>query len=201
MTGGEPVLLHQLGHRGGEIQQPEGIGDGAAGLAHTLGRLLLGHVIRLDEGSEAGGLLHGVQIFPLEVFNQGQLHDLAVVRLDDQHRHLVQTGLPGGAPAALTGDDLVVAGGQAADGDGLENAVGGDALRQIAQSVRVKLLSGLGGVGLHLGDGQGGDAAALALLQQGGGAAAHQGVQTPAQAGLAFFCHRVTLPLLVDCFT
>ena len=185
----------------GRPSRRRGVGHGGAGFAHPLGALLLRQAKVGHQLLEAGGLLHGVQILSLEVFNQGQLHDLAVVCLDDQHRHLVQTGLPGGAPAALTGDDLVVAGGQAADGDGLENAVGGDALRQIAQSVRVKLLSGLGGVGLHLGDGQGGDAAALALLQQGGGAAAHQGVQTPAQAGLAFFCHWVTLPLLVDCFT
>lgn len=83
MSGGELALFHQRPHRRGEPQQPQGIGHGAAGLAHALGRLLLGHVVIFNQRLKPGGLLHGVEVLPLEIFDHGQLCGLSVIRLHD----------------------------------------------------------------------------------------------------------------------
>ena len=108
MSAGEPPVLHHGPHGGTQLQQAHGVGYGGPGLAHPLGRLLLGHVVLLHQRLVALSLLHGVQILPLEVLDHGQLHGLAVVGLDDDGRHLRQTRHPGGPPAPFAGDDLIV---------------------------------------------------------------------------------------------
>ena len=89
MAGGEFALFHQLADGGRQSQQPQGVGDGAAGFAHPLGRLLLSHVVVFNEGLETSGFLHGVQVLSLEVFDHGQLSGLAIVGLDDDGGHLL----------------------------------------------------------------------------------------------------------------
>ena len=150
MAGGELALFHQLPYGGGQAQQAQGIGDGAAGFAHLLGGFLLGHVIGLDQGLETGGFLHGIQVLPLEVFDHGQLGGLPVVGFDDDHRHLLEPRDPGGPPAALTGNDLVIAGGKLAHRQRLDDTVFTDGVRQFCQRGLVKGLPGLGGTALHL---------------------------------------------------
>ena len=53
-----------------------------------------------------------------------------------------------GAPAALSGDDLIVAGRKAADRQRLDDAVLADGIGEILQSVFVKVVARLIGVGL-----------------------------------------------------
>ena len=88
VSAGEPPVLHHGPHGGTQLQQAHCVGYGGPGLAHPLGRLLLGHVVLLHQRLVALGFLHGVQILPLEVLDHGQLHGLAVVGLDDDGRHL-----------------------------------------------------------------------------------------------------------------
>lgn len=109
MAGGELALLQQQVYRVGKGQQPQGVGNGGAGLAHPLGRLLLGETVFAHEHLVAVGLFNRVQILPLEVFDQAQLHHLAVVGLNDDGGDFAQARQLGGPPAALPGDDLVVA--------------------------------------------------------------------------------------------
>ena len=185
MAGGELVLLYQLPDSRRQVQKPQGVGHGAAGLAHPAGGLLLGHMIGFNQGLEAGCFLHGVQILPLEVFNHGQLRGLAVVRLHDDDGNFLQACHPGGPPAALTGDDLIVAGGEPAHGQGLDNTVLLNGGGQLRQRRLVKVLTGLGGAALHLGDGQ---------IQAAGGLGfqhiiAQQGAEAPTEAGGFFGCH------------
>ena len=132
MTGGEPSLLQQEMNGVGQGQEPQN-GHGGAGLAHPLGGLLLCESVFLNEGLITGRLFNGVQVFPLEVFNETQLHDGTVVGLDDDRRNLVEAGQLGSPPAAFAGDDLVIAGGQTADGEGLDDPVDADGIRQIGQ--------------------------------------------------------------------
>ena len=58
-------------------KKPSGLGRGLgallAGLADPPGGLLLGHVIGLNQRLVARGLLHGVQILPLEVVRQTEV--------------------------------------------------------------------------------------------------------------------------------
>ena len=185
MTGGELALLHQLAHGGGEGEEAQGVGHGAAGLAHPLRGLLLGEAVAVHQGLEAGGLLHGVQVLPLEVLHHRELRRLAVVSLDDQHRDLREARQPGGPPAALARDDLIVAALQAADGEGLQDAVLPDGLRQLLQRLGIEGLAGLGGTVLHLRDGHRQDAAAVILQRL----VPQKGAQAPAQAGGFFRCH------------
>ena len=83
-----------------------------------------------NQGLEPGGFLHGVQILPLEVFNHGQLSGLAVVGFHDDYRHFLQACQSGGPPAAFTSNDLIVARGQLPHGEGLDDAVFRNGIRQ-----------------------------------------------------------------------
>ena len=174
VAGGQHALDHQLPHRGGQGSEPQGVGDGGAGLAHALGQLLLGEPEVGEQGQVALRLLHRVQVLPLEVFDKAQLQHFAVVRLDDDHRHLPAARQLGRPPAALPGDDLVVPGGQPPDSEGLDDAVLPDGGGQVGQGVLIEPLPGLVQAGLHLGDGQR-DRSGFLVLH--GGGIAHQGVQ------------------------
>ena len=153
MTGREISLLDEPLDLLREGQQAHGVGHGGAGLAHPMGGLLLGEAILLDEGPVTGGLFHGVQVLTLEVFDEADLHDLPVVGLDDQGRNFQQARHPGGPPAAFTGDDLVIARGQAPHRQGLQNPVLTDGLGKFCQGFFVKMFSGLVQARFHLGDG------------------------------------------------
>ena len=154
MAVGQPPVLHHGTHRRTQVQQPQGVGHHGAGLAHPLGGLLLREVILLHELPIALGLLDGVQILPLQVFDHGQLHGLAVVGFNDDGRHLVKPRHAGSPPAALAGDDLVVARLQLAHRQGLDDAVLPNGVRQIRQRIGVKLLAGLSGTAFHLRNGE-----------------------------------------------
>ena len=69
-------------------------------LASFLAHLFLGQ--STGQLTETHGLFHRVQILPLQILDQGQFHGLLVGNLTDDHRHLGQTGHPGGAPAPFT---------------------------------------------------------------------------------------------------
>ena len=103
MSGGQAAVLYQ-GHQVlGQIQQPQGVGHGGAGFSHALGHLLLGQAVLRHQGLIPPGLLGGIQVLPLEIFDQTQLHDLPVVRFNDNGGDLVQSGLLGRPPPALAG--------------------------------------------------------------------------------------------------
>ena len=185
VTAGELALSHQFGGSRGEGQQAQGVGHGAAGFAHPLGSLLLGHVVGLNQGLEPGGLLHGVQVLPLEVFDHGQLGGLAVIGLHDNDGHFLKARQPRSPPAPFSGDDLIVAGGQLPDGKRLDDTVLSDGVGQFCQGCLVKVLARLGGTAFHLGNGQVQAAGALRLQY----VVAQQGAETPAEAGGFLGCH------------
>ena len=108
------------------------------------GHLLLGHVELAGEPLEGAGLLHGVEVGALQIFDDGDLHRLLV-------RDLAQDGGDGGlagqlrgAPAALAGDELEAAVGQRPHQDRLHDSVGGDGGSQLGQLLFVQLRSGSG---------------------------------------------------------
>ena len=133
MSGGQLFLLHQGQHLLRQGQQTEHVGDGRAGLAHALGHLLLSQTVFLHQHLIALGLLHRVQVLPLEVLDQAKLHDLSVIRLDDNGGDLVQSGGLGRPPPPLSGDDLIIARGQPPHRQGLDDPVDPDRLGQIGQ--------------------------------------------------------------------
>ena len=139
-------------------------------------------MVLVHQRAETRRLLHGVQVLPLEVLHQGQLHDLPVVGLDDQHRDLFEARHSGGPPAALPGDDLIVAVPGLPDRQGLDEPVLGDGVRQGLHGLGLKLLPGLEGVRLHPMQGHGGHPALLLGKIQ--IRVVQQGPEAPAQPGL-----------------
>ena len=108
LAGGELPLAQQLPHLLRQAQQAERVGDGGAGLADAGGDLLLGQAELLLQGGVGLGLFQRVQVAALEVLDQGQLEQLAVVgHLRARPRGPLQARPAGGAPAALAGDDRV----------------------------------------------------------------------------------------------
>ena len=125
----------------GKAQQTQGVGHGGTGTAHAAGGLLLGQTVALHQRLVALGLLDGVQVLALQVFDQRQLGGELFVGLDDADGNLLQTRQPGGAPAALAGDDLIIAVVDLPDRDGLDQPVLPDGFGQLLGRFRVKEIS------------------------------------------------------------
>ena len=185
MPAGQPAVLHHGPHRLAQVQQPQGVGHGGTGLAYTFGRFLLGHVVLLHQHLVPLGLFDGVQILTLQVLDHGQLHGLAVVGLNDHSRHLSQPRHTGGAPPALTGNDLVIAGLELPHRQRLDDAVLPDGVGQVGQCIGVKQLARLGRAGLYLTDGQ--HQTGLFLVE-GHHIVAHKSAETLSEA-LGYVCH------------
>src|SRR5439155_25919898 len=76
-------------------------------------------------------LIERRQILALKVLDDGDLERSLVVDVLDERRDRFESGLPGGTPAALPGDQLERAGSQRTDQDRLKDAVLPDARREL----------------------------------------------------------------------
>ena len=121
----------------------------------------------------------------MQILHQGQLRGAPVIGLNHPDGYFRQPRHPGGAPAPLSGDDLIIAGVQLADGNGLDQAVLGDGVCQLLQSILIKIFSGLFQPGLHLTDGQM-QQFRFRLVKI---TAAEERVQADAQTLVVFCCH------------
>ena len=140
---------HGFAALGREVQQLHAFAHVALApaFAHAVGDLLHAVAQLVAQQGEAFGLLHGVEVFALDVLDQLDLQHLGVAQVVHEHGDGGQLGQLGRAPAALAGDDLVhrarahVGGvgqqgaGQRPHGDGLHQAVGDQAVGQGAQAV------------------------------------------------------------------
>jgi len=88
-----------------------------------------------------------VQVLPLQIFDQRQLHSLLVVGFHDNYGYLVQACQTGSPPAAFACNDLVIPIGHFPNGQGLNNAMLPDGLCQCLQLLIVKIPAGLVGIG------------------------------------------------------
>ncbi len=118
------------------------------------------------EALESAGLLHGIQVGALEIFNDRYLHRLLVGDLAEDGGDGFFAGQLRGAPAAFAGNELIAAAGQRADQDGLHDAVGDDGGGQLGQLILVDAGAGLEGIGFDLVEG---NLARLARFGIGGG--------------------------------
>ena len=93
----------------GQLKQTQRIGDRRARLDDALRDLLLRQAIVAHQLLIALRFLDRVEVLSLKIFDEGELHDLALARLDDHRRNFIQTGLPRGTPSSLACDDLIIA--------------------------------------------------------------------------------------------
>src|SRR3712207_5354066 len=89
-----------------QLREAQGVGHGGPALAQPVGELLLGQPETLHEGLVGGRGLQGVQVLPLQVLHESQLHGHAVPRLPDENWHPVEPGLFRGPQPALPGYEL-----------------------------------------------------------------------------------------------
>ncbi len=82
-----------------------------------------------------GGLLDGVEIGALDILDDGEFERLGVGHLAHHHRHVVELGHLGRAPAPLARDDLelICHALHRAHQDGLQNALLADGIGQIVK--------------------------------------------------------------------
>ena len=95
MPGRDRAVLHERADLLRQEQQAQGVGHGRAGLADARGGLLLRQAVFLHQALIALGLLHGIEVLPLQVLHKGQLHNGAVVGLEHNDGHLAQARHPG----------------------------------------------------------------------------------------------------------
>jgi hypothetical protein len=87
-------------HVAGKLQEAQGVGDGRAVFADAGGELLLGVPVVFEEALVGGGGLDGVEVLPLEVFDEGELEGRVGGGLAHHHGNLAQPGPLARAPPA-----------------------------------------------------------------------------------------------------
>ena len=101
---GQPTKIpHLFGHR----RQRERLGDRGSRLPQLARQVFVGMTAVLGQLLEGFRLFERRQVLALQVLDERQLHDLGVVDLADDDRHLAQPHLDGGVIAAFAGDDLI----------------------------------------------------------------------------------------------
>ena len=99
---------------------------------------------------KGAGLLHGVQVGALQVFDDGDLHRLFVGDLAEDGGNGRLAGQLRGTPAAFASDELEAAIGLRADQDGLNDSIGRNGGGQLSQLLLVDLGARLEGVAVDL---------------------------------------------------
>ena len=105
-----------------QLQEAQGVGDRRPALPHPLRDLVLGQPELLLQDPIGLGLFQRVEVGALQVLDQRQLQELAVLPHRAHHdRHRLEAGPLRGAPAALAGDDRVGAVAVRRDQEGLQD--------------------------------------------------------------------------------
>ena len=149
MTAGDFAFADHRPHLGRQSQQTQCVRHCRTGLDHALGNLLLRQSELLHQTLITFGFFDRVQVLPLQIFDQCQLHDLVFLSLKHHRRNVFQTCLTCCTPAALTCNDLVVAVLLAlAHRDWCDDTVQANALCQLVQRYLIKDLPRLIGIRL-----------------------------------------------------
>ncbi len=90
MSRGKLPFRDQNLHTGGEPEQPESVRNGAPFLAQFGCQLVLCQTQRFEQILICLCLFHRVELFPLDVLNQGELQKLVVGNVSNDGRYLEQ---------------------------------------------------------------------------------------------------------------
>ena len=159
-AGGEHFL-----HGGGQFEQAQAVGYGAAAAADGFGDGFVGEFKFVYQAAEALGFFYGIEVFALDVFYQAHRHGGFVVGLFDDGGNFVQSGELCGPPAAFACDDFIAVQPVFAHGDGLDDALGADGIGEFLKGGFVHLYACLIAAGTDLGDGYLGQAVGILCVQ------------------------------------
>ncbi len=153
---GEAPLGEQKLDLAGEFQEAEGVGDGGAVLAGSAGDFVMVEAVVAVKLIEGVGDLDRVQVFALDILDEGDLEELVFeVFLDDGRDEIVSDDFDG-AEAAFAGDELVAVA-VGTDEDWLDDAVGADRVDEFLEFGGIEDAAGLDGAGVDQVDAQEGD--------------------------------------------
>ena len=133
-------------HRVAVAQQTQLVGHGALALPQQPGGLLLAHLVFLQQMADAQSFLDEIQILPLEILHHGCHAGFPGVHLHDNAGHLGKPRDLCRPEPPFSGNQLI-APGNPADGQGLQNPMAGDGVSQLLQRLRLEYLPGLAWVG------------------------------------------------------
>jgi hypothetical protein len=152
MAHGKAMLGEEHLNITGEPEQAEHIGDRGPVFARTLRYLFMTELVFTCQAVEGLGDLNGIQILALDVLNEGDFHEAVVGIVLNDYRNLGKAGKFGGAPAALSGDQLVARTG-GADDQRLDDAVFADGLGEFLEAVGLEDGARLQRIGVDIADG------------------------------------------------
>ncbi len=150
MVAGAPAVSRTAG---GQIQQPQQVGDRDPGFAHGVGHLLLGELELFFQPLQGGRFFQWIQVLALDVLDERHGRGLFVADFPHQRRDPVQARHPGGPPAAFAGNQLEPALRPGPDHDGLHQALGFDGRGQFRQALFGEVAAGLVAAPDHIIDG------------------------------------------------
>ncbi|MCY1531745.1 hypothetical protein D9M68_669810 [compost metagenome] len=92
-----------------QFQQTQVVGYRTAFFLHAFGHLFLCKGTFFHQSLIAQGYLNGIQVFPLQVFQQRHFQQFLIIRFTDICRYIFKAGHFGRSPPALSRDQLIVA--------------------------------------------------------------------------------------------
>jgi hypothetical protein len=108
-------------YTGGELEQPQGIGNRSTALADPSADLVVGVVEFVDELLIRRCLLKGIQILSMKIFHKRLLQAVDIGGCLNQDGHTLQTRAARSAPPTLPGDELKFTGTDLPDKGRLED--------------------------------------------------------------------------------
>src|ERR1700689_2198322 len=115
VTLAERALLHQLNRLGGQIEQTHEVADRPPATPDPPAHVLARQPQLLDQRSARSSLLDRVEILARHVLDERRFQRLRILALTNDRRDALQACDLRGAPASLTGNQLVAAPGPWAD--------------------------------------------------------------------------------------
>ncbi len=162
---------------GRELQEAEVVGDGGAVFSNLDCRFLLGQAEGFDELTVGLGGLDGVEIFPLNILDEGHLEGFGLSNVAHDYGDLREPGFPGGTPSALACDQFECVPTRGVDDDGLDDPPASDRVGEFPDAVAVEILPGLAAAGNDLVDVKLPDRLSVRGLRFG-----YEGLQPPPQS-------------------
>jgi hypothetical protein len=153
MAHGEAVLSEEILDVGGELEEAEGVGDGATVLAGATGDVIVAEVELVREAVEGMGDLDGVEILALYVLDQRDFEQVLIGNMLDHGRDVGKAGEFPGAPAAFASDELIAIA-EGPNDERLNDAIGQDGIGEFLEAIGAKHRARLKGVGIDEGDGE-----------------------------------------------
>ena len=145
----DPAGVDGVLNRRLEIEEPQRVGNRRPCLTDSIGDLFVRHAEQFAQLLVGASGVDRVEVRPLEVLHEGELELILLAGLPNDGGDPVEPSHPGGPQAALTGDEAVAVQ-RLRHQDGLQDAVGGDACRELGERLVLEGGSWLVGVALDL---------------------------------------------------